>query len=108
MNKIFVWLKHPGDPPRHVWISDTLEALQRNVDGYIETFTLSDDLVVICNEEGRIMGLPHNCEVSGVDFCGTIIFAGIQGEEFADCPLDTKEMKRLFPQLWEGGKSCSI
>lgn len=101
MKKIFVWIKHPGDPPRHVWISDSLEALQKNVDGYIETVTLAEELVVICNEEGRLMNLPYNCEVCGIDFVGTIIFAGIQGEEFADCPLDTKRMKAMFPKLWE-------
>lgn len=101
MKKIFVWIKHPGDPPRHVWISDNLEALQRNVDGYIETVTLTEDLVVICNEEGRLMNLPYNCEVCGIEFVGTIIFAGIQGEEFADCPLDAKKMKAMFPTLWE-------
>lgn len=101
MNKIFVWIKRPGETPKHVWISDTLENLQKNVGGYIETVTLSNDLVIICNEDGRFLKLPHNCEVCGVDFVGTILFAGISGEEIVDCPLDSQQMKTLFPELWE-------
>lgn len=100
MEKIFVWIKRPNEPPRHVWISNTLENLQRNVGGYIETVTLAPDLVVICNEEGRLRGLPHNCEICGVDFVGDIIITGISGEDFADCPLDSKQLKKQFPDLW--------
>lgn len=29
------------------------------------------------------MGLPHNCTFLGVDFCGTILVAGVKGDEFA-------------------------
>lgn len=101
MNKIYVWVKRPGETPKHVWISDTLENLQRYVEGYIETVTITSDMVVICNEEGRIYNLPENCSICGCDFCGTIIIAGINEDEFADCPADVNRMKKLFPQLWE-------
>ena len=102
MKKISVWIKRPGSPPRHVWVSDTLNNLQKLVGGYIETVTLADDLVVICNEEGRLRGLPFNCQFGDtLSFVGDIIIAGIKEDEFADCPLDVKGMKKLFPQLWE-------
>ena len=102
MNKIYVWVKRPGSPPRHVWVSDTLNNLQKLVGGYIETVTLADDLVVICNEEGRLKGLPFNFRISEtLSFVGDVVFVGIKGEEFADCPLDVKGMKKLFPQLWD-------
>jgi len=93
--------KAPGQMPEFREIPNTLEALQAAVGGYIETVTLAADLVVICNEEGRILGLPHNCEICGVDFCGDIIIAGVRGDEFADVPVDIKELKRMFPTLWE-------
>lgn len=60
-----------------------LKAFQEAVGGYIETVTVATDLVIICNEEGRLKGLPHNTTVFGVDFVGTVIVAGIKGEEFA-------------------------
>ena len=39
-------------------ITETLVTLQQIVGGYIEMFSIStDDLVLTCNEEGKIMGL---------------------------------------------------
>lgn len=101
MNKIFVWIKRPGETPKHVWVSDSLENLQKNVGGYIETVTITNNVVIICNEEGRLLKLQPNCEICGIPFVGTIIIAGVKKDEFTDCPMDTKTMKRLFPQLWE-------
>ena len=100
--KISVLVKDPGRPPRHVWISNTLENLQRTVGGYIETVNFNSvGLVVICNEEGRLMGLDYNCDIYGIDFVGTIVIAGIDGDEFGDLPLKWPEMHTLFPMLWE-------
>lgn len=87
MGEIKVVIKKPGEPFVSAQISNTLESLQVAVGGYIEAVTLSRDVVIICNEEGRIKGLPFNCKVAGADFVGTIIFAGIEGDEFADLPV---------------------
>lgn len=99
--KISVLIKEPGKSPRHVWISNTLENLQKTVGGYIESVTLATDMCIICNEEGRLMNLPHNCNVCGIDFVGTIILCGIAGEELADLPGDWKSWKTCFRSLWE-------
>lgn len=99
--KIYVAAKRPGAIPRHVWITNSLENLQAYVGGYIETVTLASDLVIICNEEGRLEGLPYNCTICGVDFVGDIIIAGAEDDEFADLPCDWETLKTLFPQLWE-------
>lgn len=101
MGKISVIIKEPGRVPRHVNISNTLENLQKTVGGYIETVTLCSDLVVICDEEGRIKGKPHCCEVAGVDFVGTVVFVGVDGDEFTDVPCTFSDFRRMFPQLWE-------
>lgn len=101
MNKIKVLIKRPGEPPRSVWINDTLENLQRTVGGYIEIVTLQRGLVVICDEEGRLKGKPHNCTVRGVEFVGDIVIAGQEGEELADYPTDFRTIKAAYPELWE-------
>ena len=67
-------------------MENTLKALQREVSGYIETVTIASDEVIICNEEGRILGLPDNCRVCGVDFVGTVLIVGTKGDEFCDVP----------------------
>lgn len=78
--------KHPGEAPEPIDIENTLAALQAEVGGYIEAMTVSKDAAVICNEEGRILGLPHNCCFCGVRFVGTILIVGTDGEAFCDVP----------------------
>ena len=76
--------KEVGCNPQVVEIENTLEALQKEVGGYIETVTMFTDMTIVCNEEGRLMGLEHNLEFAGVDFVGTVLFVGIDGDEFCD------------------------
>ena len=83
-NQILVVIKEPGKAPRVEPLFDNdLKAFQEAVGGYIETVTLATDLVFICNEEGRLRGLPFNCEVCGIGFVGTILAVSHKGEDFA-------------------------
>ncbi len=99
---IRVLIKEPGKAAEMRTIENTLESLQKIVGGYIETVTMFADLVVICNEEGRIYGLPFNCEFCNVDFCGPIVFVGVDGEEFDDFPVSEDAFRRIAPGVWRG------
>ena len=76
--------KAPGGKPEIRDIPNELEELQAAVGGYIEVCTFAKDCCVICNEEGWLMGLPHNLCFLGVMFVGPILIVGIDGEEFTD------------------------
>lgn len=102
MDKIRAITKRPGMRPVSTWITPSLENLQKLVDGYIETVTLATDLCILCDEEGRLKGKEYNCTICGCSFVGDIIMVGVNGEEFADLPLDYQEAKHLFPGMWEG------
>lgn len=78
--------KRPGCLPELVQVENTLEALQQEVGGYIETVAFARDACIICNEEGRLLGLPYNVTFLGVSFMGTILIVGVDGEEFSDLP----------------------
>lgn len=39
-------------------IDDTLESMQALVDGCIEVYPLTSEVVLVCNDEGKLMGLP--------------------------------------------------
>ena len=77
-------------------IDNSLEAFQDAVCGWIETVKLDSTLVAICNEEGRLMALPHCCTIAGVEFVGPVVIAGIKGDEFADVPISME----LFKKVW--------
>ena len=78
--------KKPGCAPEIIEVENTLKALQAEVGGYIEAVTLPYGAALICNEEGRILGLPDNGRVCGVDAVGTVLIVGTKGEEFCDVP----------------------
>lgn len=84
--------KEPWCAPEVIEIENELSALQNAVGGYIEIVPAFGGAVVVCNEEGRLMGLPYNCHVCGIPFVGTILITGTDGEDLADIPdgiLDT-------------------
>ncbi|WP_291244539.1 DUF3846 domain-containing protein [Fournierella sp.] len=89
--------KAPGQPPELVVMENTLEALQQAVGGYIETVSFCEDALVICNEEGRLQGLPYNCDFLGISFVGPILIVGVDGDEM--CSLDDGNAALLLYML---------
>lgn len=51
----------PERKPERADIPDTLEAMQEVVDGYIQAvYPFEEPVALICNEEGKLNGLPLN------------------------------------------------
>ena len=44
----------------------TLKEIQKMVGGYLEFVWDNGDIQIICNEEGKLMGLPYNREASEI------------------------------------------
>lgn len=101
MDKIKAVTKRPGGKPVSTWISPSLENLQRYVGGWIEIVNLTTDMVIICDEEGKLKGYEHNCFICGHEFVGDVIICGQKNGELADLPVTWQEMKALFPHLWK-------
>jgi hypothetical protein len=83
--QILTIVKEPGQPPRvEPLFTNTLQAFQEAVGGYIETVTIATDLVLIVNEEGRLReDMAYNCNVCGLDLFGPIVAVGVKRDEFA-------------------------
>lgn len=98
-DKIKCYCKRPDSKLYSTWISNNLEALQRYVDGYIEVVPVTENIVMICNEEGKLRNMEPNfgwlCDV----IVGPVIFCGVKGEEFADMPLEFSEFKPHFEAI---------
>lgn len=84
--------KRPGEAAELIEIENKLSALQKEVGGYIQAINIAEDAAIICDEEGRLKGYEHNCEVLSIDFCGTILVVGVDGENF--CSLKEPEQTR--------------
>ena len=98
---INVLVKKPGEQARRMTVPNTLKSFQSLVGGYIETQTLAQDVVLICNEEGLINDMEYNTTIYGIQLFGPIVLAGVDGEDFTDLTYDNSVLKILLPQLWE-------
>lgn len=58
--EITVLVVEPLKPPEVKTIPNKLSAFQKIVDGYVEQLRLRDGTILVCNEEGKILGLPPN------------------------------------------------
>lgn len=92
-------MKEPGKALRTLFVPNELSLFQQLVDGYIETITLRDGLIMIVNEEGKIRDLEPNFYFATIDddIRGTALFVGADGEEFAEIrPQDLEFLRELF------------
>ena len=66
-------------------IDNTLEALQHEVGGYIETVTLASDLTLICDEEGRLKGKTANepASIFKQGMVGDVLIVSTDEDDFA-------------------------
>lgn len=103
--KIKVIVKSPEeDYGRMLEIENELSVFQKIVGGYIET-TGRKDLIIICNEEGKLQGMKPNL-VFGTDLIvGTIIVCGASGDEFTDVPITFDKWKCIVDmsgtEIWK-------
>ena len=127
MSKIRVLMCPTDRAPYITNVENSLENMQRIVGGYIESVTLSHNppVVLICNEEGRINGLPQNHSLPSpqifgyalaeFDIHGNCFLCGASGEEFADLPEPRSQWLHSAKDMWkawnEAGqeyKNCMI
>lgn len=79
--------KRPSESWEFTEIENSLEALQAEVGGYIETLTVLSDTCLVLNEEGRLLDLPFNFRWGTFRFYGTVLLIGVNEDEFGDVPL---------------------
>jgi len=102
---IRVLVVEPMKPCRVEEIGRNLEAMQAVVGGYIEEVTpFTEPVAIVCNEEGKLKGLPINrplVDRHGVpyDFLhGTFFLAGVEGEHFISL---TDDQIRVYKSIYD-------
>lgn len=94
-----VLVVEPGKPAEEREIEDGLKSMQEIVGGYIEAYyPFRDPVVLICNEEGKLNGLPYNRTVGGDQIMGTFFLCGIGREDLTSIPDEyIQKYKDMFP-----------
>lgn len=95
--KIKAIIKRPDEEIGHMTnISPSLENLQKTVGGYIETVPITEKLMLLCDEEGRLKNREPNLWIGQELIVGTVIICGVKGEEFDDIPINFQIWKELM------------
>ena len=86
---IRVLIVEPGKAPYAAEIPAGLESLQQKVGGLIQAlYPFDDSIAVICNDEGKLLGLPWNRPLFDEDgniydiLVGTFLVAGLTEDDF--------------------------
>ena len=100
----------PCKAPEVVTLTNELEELQKAVSieadyvGLIEIIAIDDDICILCNEEGKLIGLPPNRRIGHDVICGTFYILGENPEEGELTSLsdnDIEKYKAIFADTSE-------
>ena len=104
MDTINVIYVEPGKTARTIEMKDELSEMQKLVGGLIEEYMpFEDEVAIICNEEGKVNGLPPNRAVYEENsremqdiICGKffVAYAPFEAERFQSLPPDLAEKYR--------------
>ena len=95
-----VVIVEPDQEPRVETIYDTLYHMQKIVGGNIETVSLDDDSVLVCNEAGKILHLKPNRSVNDDIIVGTFFIVRTDGsEEFQS--LTEEQINKYMTRFYE-------
>jgi uncharacterized protein (DUF736 family) len=84
-----------GQEPTVESIDDSLSGMQSIVGGYIETVYLDGEIILVCNEEGKMTGLPANRSLRGDVIMGDC-FITAANEEGDFVSLTDEQMKKAM------------
>lgn len=94
-------VKKAGHNPEVKEIQGTLENLKEIVGGYIECFHIFDNILCVCNEEGKLMGLPPNFVFNGDIIVGDVFFCAGGEEDFESLNDDQVEFLMVVMNYFE-------
>jgi len=100
-----VLMIEPGKEPFIREIENGLEPLQKAVDGLIEVVYLENDVLLVCNEEGKCLGIEGNRRIDNGDIiAGAFLICGgnDEGEMISLSDEQIEKYKERFkePELY--------
>ena len=96
---IRVLIVKPGKVPYAAEIPSVLELLQQKVEGLIQVlYPFEDSAAIVCNDEGKLLGLPWNRLLFDEDgniydiLVGTFLVVGLTEDDF--CSLSDEQIQK--------------
>ena len=96
-----ILLVEPGRPAAEAEISGTLESMQTIVGGTIEAvYPFEESVALICNDEGKLLGLPPNRALRDEEgniydvVCGIMFLCGAPPDSENFCSLTPEQIKK--------------
>lgn len=96
---IRVLIVEPGKVPYAAEIPSGLESLQQKVEGLIQVlYPFEDSAAIVCNDEGKLIGLPWNRPLFDEEgqiydiLVGTFLVVGLTEDDF--CSLTDEQIQR--------------
>jgi len=88
-----VLVVEPEKVPCEAEIDGSLESMQKLVGGTIEAvYPFEDHVALVCNDEGKLNGLPLNRKLEDYDIiAGTFFICGLGEDDFTSLPPDLME-----------------
>ena len=99
ISKLRVIYKEVGKEPKVIEIEDTLEAQQKLVEGLIEVVPYKDNLLLICNEEGKINNLAPNLQFDYDYIAGNCFIVGDDFENEGFKSVEDKQIEEIKKDL---------
>ena len=104
--EITVLMVEPGKHPKATTLKDDLDSLQKAVSigaddqGLIEFVSLGNGDCIMCNEEGKLIGLDGNRRL-GDDILVGVFYIMSENEDGELISLSEKKIKRYTELFWE-------
>ena len=90
-----VMVKKVGKQPTVETIENTLKSKQQLVNGLIEIVPYNDEILIVCNEEGKLLNMPPNLIFDYDYIAGDCFFVGDDYENGDFKSLTNKQIKEV-------------
>lgn len=94
-----ILMVEPQKAPYEASVPHELTAMQQAVGGLIEVVRNGDGTLIICNEEGKLLGMEGNRRIPGDVLAGPFFVVGDAGETFRS--LTEEELERYRERFAE-------
>lgn len=94
-----ILMVEPHKAPYEASIPHELSAMQQTVGGLIEVVRNGDGTLLVCNEEGKLLGMEGNRRIPGDVLAGPFFVVGDAGETFRS--LTEEELERYRERFAE-------